>query len=103
MISCWVTNKSWCDDNRAMLDTFRAVIRKTAAWANRNPQLTAGILSKYFKVDLAVVQAIPRTQMGIQLDPRLIQPVVDMEYRYKLSSVQFPASDMFAETFKLSQ
>jgi NitT/TauT family transport system substrate-binding protein len=100
MISCWVTSKTWRDTNRATLDTFRAVMRKTATWANRNPQLTPAILAKYFKVDLAVVQSIPRTQMGIQLDPKLLQPVIDMEYRYKLTAVQFPASDMFAENDK---
>jgi NitT/TauT family transport system substrate-binding protein len=100
MISCWVTSKSWRDNNRATLDTFRAVMRKTATWANRNPQLTPAILAKYFKVDLAIVQSIPRTQMGIQLEPKLLQPVIDMEYRYKLTPVQFQASDMFAENDK---
>jgi NitT/TauT family transport system substrate-binding protein len=100
MISCWVTSKSWRDDNRATLDTFQSVMRKTALWANRNPQLTPAILAKYFKVDLAVVQSIPRTQMGIRSDAALIQPVIDMEYRYKLTPVQFPASDMFSENDK---
>ena len=38
--------------------------------------------------------------MGIRSDAALIQPVIDMEYRYKLTPVQFTASDMFSENDK---
>jgi NitT/TauT family transport system substrate-binding protein len=98
LISCWVANTSWCEANRSTLDTFRAVMRKTAAWANQNPRQTAAILSKYFKVDLAIVQAIPRTEMGINLDPKLVQPVIDMLVRYKLAPAEFDAINLFAKS-----
>ncbi len=97
MISCWVTTKSWADNNRGTLATFLSVMRTTAVWANRNPKLTAPILAKYFKVPLPIVQSIPRTQMGIRLDPTLIQPVIDMEYRYKLIPKSFLATDLYAQ------
>jgi NitT/TauT family transport system substrate-binding protein len=98
LISCWVASTSWCEANRSTLAAFRAVMRKTAMWANQNPRQTAAILSKYFKIDPAIVQAIPRTEMGVNLDPRLVQPVIDMLVRYKLAPTQFDASNLFARS-----
>jgi NitT/TauT family transport system substrate-binding protein len=97
LISCWVASTTWCEGNRSTLDLFRAVMRKTAVWANQNPKQTAAILSKYFKVDLAIVQAIPRTEMGVNLDPKLVQPVIDMLVRYKLAPAEFDAGSLFAK------
>jgi NitT/TauT family transport system substrate-binding protein len=97
LISCWVANAAWCDANHSTLDSFRAVMRKTAVWANQNPKQTAAILAKYFKVDLAIVQAIPRTEMGVTLEPKLVQPVIDMLVRYKLAPSEFDASSLFAK------
>lgn len=98
LISCWVASTSWCEANRSTLETFRAVMRKTAAWANQNPRQTATILSKYYKIDSAIVQTIPRTEMGVNLDPKLIQPIIAMLVRYKLAPVEFDAANLFAKS-----
>jgi NitT/TauT family transport system substrate-binding protein len=96
-ISCWVANTRWAAQNRDTVKTFIDVMKTTAVWANANPKLTAPILAKYFAVELQIVESIPRTQMGIRLQPSLIQPVIELEARYKLIPEAFSARDMFAE------
>jgi NitT/TauT family transport system substrate-binding protein len=97
MISGWVTTKNWIHNNRPALEAFVATMRKTAEWANTNPKQTGPILSKYFKIPLSTIDAVPRTMMGITLDPKLIQPVIDMEYKYKLIPKTFAAAELFPE------
>jgi len=96
LISCWVASTSWCAANRSTLESFRTVMRKTAAWANQNPRQTGAILQKYYKIDPAIVEAIPRTEMGVNLDPKLVQPVIDMMVRYTLVPAEFDAGNLFA-------
>ncbi|HXP92957.1 MAG TPA: ABC transporter substrate-binding protein [Candidatus Binatia bacterium] len=96
MISGWVTTKTWYDANR---DTARKFVRSVeiiANWANKNPQATAAIMSKYFSVPLETVASMQRTKMSTKLDPSYIQPVIDVLYKYKVIDRQFAAAELFA-------
>jgi len=95
-ISCWVASTGWIAQNPATIRTFVDVMKTTAKWANANPKLIAPILSKYLGVARSVIEAVPRTQMGLTLDPALVQPIINLLYRYKLIPELFGARDLFA-------
>lgn len=95
-ISCWVANTAWVAQNRDTVKTFVDVIQKTAEWANANPKQTASIISKHFAVALPIVESTPRTRMGVGLETSLVQPIIDLEYRYKIIPQMFAAKDLFA-------
>jgi NitT/TauT family transport system substrate-binding protein len=95
MISGWVTTQNYIDRNTATVRAFLSAIRKTADWANANPSQIAPILAKNLKIPLEDITGIPRATMGTVLDPALIQPVIDAEFRYKLLPKSFAATEMF--------
>ncbi len=96
MISGWVTTKSWFDANRRTVRKFVDSVDAIADWANKSPQATAQIMSKYFGVPVETVASMQRTKMSRRMDPALIQPVIDVLYKYQLIDRQFTASSLFA-------
>lgn len=95
MISGWVTTRDWVKNNQATTRAFLSAIRKTADWANGNPSQIPAILSKNLHIPLEAIESIPRATMGTILDPSLLQPVIDVEYKYKLLPKSFAAAELF--------
>jgi NitT/TauT family transport system substrate-binding protein len=95
MIAGWVTTQDYITRNPAAVKAFVSAIRKTAEWANSHPLEIPPILARNLKVSLEQITGSPRATMGMALDPTLIQPVIDAEYRYKLIPKSFPAPEMF--------
>jgi NitT/TauT family transport system substrate-binding protein len=90
-----VVNKGWADTNPVLVRRFAAVVRQSAQWANRNPDVTAALIAQLMQMDLDVVQAIPRVQWGDTLTPALVQPVIDVMAKYAVLPQRFPAQDLF--------
>lgn len=95
MISGWVTTPNWASRNGETLKAFLAVMKRTAVWANANPDAVPPILAKAFGIPIQQILSVPRATMGTTLDPRLIQPVIDVEYKYKLIPERFSAAELF--------
>jgi NitT/TauT family transport system substrate-binding protein len=96
MISGWVANKNWVQNNPATVKKFVSTIPKIATWANTNPKASADVMAKYFHIAPATIESMARTTMGTRLDPAMIQPVIDVVAKYKTIPKSFAASDMFA-------
>lgn len=95
LISGWITTKSWYESNRATVQKFIAVMRKTADWANKNPRAEAEVLAKLTKIPLEVVLKMKHTVYGTTLDPALIQPTIDASVRYGFLPRGFAATELF--------
>lgn len=95
MIAGWVTAQDYISRNPAAVKAFVSAIRKTAEWANSHPDEIPPILARNLKIPLEQIAGIPRATMGTALDPALIQPVIDAEYRYKLVPKTFAAAELF--------
>jgi NitT/TauT family transport system substrate-binding protein len=95
LISGWVTTRAWVDANRDTCRRFVQAIARTAQWANRSPEATAQILARRFDIPPDVVATMQRTKMGTRLDPSLIQPVIDVAFKYKMLAQSFAAADLF--------
>ena len=80
------------------LGAVAAPLRVSAAirWANAHPAETAPILAKYMKMDVAVVRAMTRVRQATSLETALMQPVLDVAYRYKQLEKPVEATDIFA-------
>jgi NitT/TauT family transport system substrate-binding protein len=73
----WFSAPEWAKDHPDLVSRFARVLHETAVWANKNPEKSGEILSKYTKVDLAVVAAMTRTRNAEQLTAALMQPLID--------------------------
>jgi ABC-type nitrate/sulfonate/bicarbonate transport system substrate-binding protein len=82
--------------NADVLARFRKGLYEAAAYANANRAEMVPLLAKYSGVDAKIVAAMTPTTVGVagQLDPRMIQPMLDVAIKYKVITTPFPAKDM---------
>jgi hypothetical protein len=71
-----------------------AVMYDTARWANVHHTESAPILSKYSKLDVERVEAMTRISYATSFQPALVQPVLDIAYKYKQLATPVNARDI---------
>jgi NitT/TauT family transport system substrate-binding protein len=95
MVIGWMASKAFLEKSPDVAQKFSAVMRRTATWAVKNPVRSAEILAKYSKLPVEVIAATHRTTYSQTLDPKLIQPVIDVCAQYKALPQRFPATELF--------
>jgi len=83
--------------NAGAVRKFVSAIYATARWANAHPNETAPFLAKYGKIDLATVLAINRSRCAESWSPRMVQPALDIGYKYGFFSRHLAAADLMAK------
>lgn len=94
MLGAWFTTTTYVKANKATVDAFRAVMTKTALWANANRDQSALILAKYSHLDPSVVNAMHRITYATRPEASLVQPSIDLAAKYGTISAAFPAADI---------
>jgi NitT/TauT family transport system substrate-binding protein len=93
-INVWFTTRSWAQAHPQLLAKLITVFQTTARWANAHPRESGVILEKYAKVSPPVVHDMNRCVYGTRLDPKSIQPNIDLALKYGLLSRSFPATEL---------
>jgi NitT/TauT family transport system substrate-binding protein len=83
-VSAWFAKREWLAQNAATVRRFVAAVYETARWANTHHDETAPLLAKWLKLDVDRVKATPRAAFATALDPKLMQPVLDIALRYNV-------------------
>jgi ABC-type nitrate/sulfonate/bicarbonate transport system substrate-binding protein len=96
MLGAWFTTRPWIAAHRESLDKFRAVMAKTAGWANANQAASAAILAKYAHLDASLLKNMRRVSYGTRAEPAEIQPIIDLSARYGALAASFPAAELLA-------
>jgi NitT/TauT family transport system substrate-binding protein len=95
-ISLFAANQSWLAANTETARRLVAAIYETARWANQNRALSAPMLAKHSKLELAVIQRMRRTPFATSFNVSTLQPILDAAYAYKLIDQQTKAADLVA-------
>jgi hypothetical protein len=77
-----------------------ATVYKIAAWANAHRSDSGAILTKYSKLDPAVVGAMTRTEYLIALDPKLLQPLIDVGSKFGMLPAPVNGATLIATGFR---
>lgn len=78
----WIVTDSWLQTHADIALRFAAVMRRTALWGNTHHKESALILEKYLHVDPAVADRMHRVNYATTLEPRLVQPPIDIAVKY---------------------
>src|SRR5208282_1706826 len=97
MVGGWFAKSDWIESNRETARRFVAAIYDTARWANAHPLESSAILAKYAKLDPDVVKDMNRAPYGTSLVPSMIQPVLDLSYKYKVIDRAYSATSIIAK------
>jgi NitT/TauT family transport system substrate-binding protein len=96
MYTAWFSSKNEIASQLQLMRAFSRAEREAAAYVNAHPEQTVDALSKFTGIAAEVITRMTRAQMGTTLDPKLIQPVVDVCVHYKVIPAPINAADMIA-------
>jgi NitT/TauT family transport system substrate-binding protein len=95
--SAFFTTVPYAKSHPDEIRRFQSAIRQASAFSNKNPDQTAVVLAKVARLAPEIVAASTRTYYGSSLEPRDLQPMIDMSAKYG-NFPTFPASDMIYRT-----
>ncbi|MEA2687883.1 MAG: NitT/TauT family transport system substrate-binding protein [Candidatus Eremiobacteraeota bacterium] len=94
LYTAWFTTKDYATKNRDVVDRFTRAMREAAAYTNAHHAETVGLLAEFTKVPAAVIGKATRSTAGTSIDPREVQHVIDVAYKYKAIPASFDARDL---------
>jgi NitT/TauT family transport system substrate-binding protein len=100
LIGVWFTKSKWYDDHRDLARRFVQVIYETARWANTHHDQTAVLLARFSKIDVQTILAMKRAPFATSLDPALLQPSLDLAFRYHAIDRALNASALITKDAK---
>jgi NitT/TauT family transport system substrate-binding protein len=95
-IGCWYAQRDWLTKNADTAKRFASAIYAAGGWANTHRSDSAVIEANYVKLDAARLATMPRNTFAQGLDPKLMQPVLDLALRYKMLATPLLAANIIA-------
>jgi len=95
-IAAWFSRRDWLAQNAALARRLSGAIYETARWAGAHLDESATILANVTKLDVAQIRAMTRAAYGTSLEPRLLQPVLDVAARWKAIERPVSADELIA-------
>lgn len=96
MVSAWFSTRDYVAKNPEVVKRFVAAMSDTARWANEHHDLSADILAKYTKIDLATIKTMARTSYAPAAEPRFIQPLLTQLYKFHAIAKPLTVADVLA-------
>jgi NitT/TauT family transport system substrate-binding protein len=96
-ISAWFGSRDWIGKNPELVRRLTQALYDTARWADGHHNESAPILAKYAKLDVDRIRAMNRTRYATSLDPKLMQPVLDVALKYQLIEKPLAAADLMVK------
>ena len=96
MYAGWFCTSTYIDANRATVAAFARAMREASLYVNAHPAAGLPMLAKFSGYDPARLARMHHSAYASVLDPKLVQPVIDLCARYKTIPVPFDARTMLA-------
>jgi NitT/TauT family transport system substrate-binding protein len=93
-IGAWFGSRDWFAKNPDLSRRFTQALYDTARWSNTHHDDTAPILAGVSKLDPDRIKSMTRSVYATSLDPKLMQPVIDIAVRYNLIEKPVNAADL---------
>jgi NitT/TauT family transport system substrate-binding protein len=92
--SCWFTSKDLVAKQPDLVRRFVAGLREATVYASAHPAEMASSLAPFLHDDPAKLQKMGLSQLGVTLDARELQPVVDIAVKFGIIDKSFDARDL---------
>jgi NitT/TauT family transport system substrate-binding protein len=95
MVTGWFVTQDYASKNLAELQKFKNVMNDSAKYIVGHPADTVNVLAKFSNVDPGVIARTHRIGYA-PLEPKYIQPVIDICAKYKAIPAAFDAKEIIA-------
>jgi ABC-type nitrate/sulfonate/bicarbonate transport system substrate-binding protein len=99
----FIASKAWVTANPDAARRFVGAMHETVRWANVHHGDTAKILSPLSGLPLAIFAHMERSAFTDQLTHALLQPSVDVAYRYGVLKAEFDTSEIVSAAARYSK
>lgn len=96
LITAWFAKTDAIAHDGEVVQRFVRAVRDASIYANAHNAQMAGVLAPFLHQDAGELAKLPRSPLGTTLDPREIQPVIEIAVKYGVIAQSFPAGDMLA-------
>ena len=94
MVIGFLASDAWLASHADVAARFVRAMREASVWGNTHHAESAAIIERIMHVDPSVGATMNRATYGTDLDPALLQPVVDAALKYGLLSERVAVSDL---------
>ena len=96
MYAGWFCTTDFLTKNQPLVAAFARALRDASLYVNAHPAATVPLLAKFTNSDPARIARMHHSAYAPVLDPKQIQPVIDLCARYKTIPATFDARTMIA-------
>ncbi len=93
-IGAWFGPREWQTKNPELLRRLTAAIYDVQRWCNTHHDETAVTLARISKLDIEKIHAMARCTFATSLDPKQMQPVIDLAVKYGLLANRVDAATL---------
>ena len=87
-------SRDWVANNRDVASRLVKAFVAASVWSNSHHDETAVMLAKYAKLDLDKIRTMARATFATTLDPRMMQPILDIAFKYGELQKPIRAADL---------
>lgn len=98
LITAFFTTAGYAAANSETVGKFVQVLRAAATYTNAHHAETAPMTAAFWGIDPAILTGMTRATVGLAVDPRDIQPLVDVAAKYGVIDKPFDARDLLAQS-----
>ena len=95
-MSTWFSTTDYVNKNRPALDRFLRIMKDTAAYANAHHAETLETAAAWVGVEPKVLASATRVTVGVTLDPRRVQQLIDASARANAIPRAFDAQEIIS-------
>lgn len=92
LLTAWFASDAFLDANHDVVARFARVMQQAAAYTNTHHAETVPLTAPFWGIEPSVLARIPRATISNVLDPKEIQPVIDLAAKYQVIAQPFDAS-----------
>ncbi len=95
-IGHYIAHADFYKANTELVQRWMRITYETAAYTNTHKAETAEMMAEVTKIQLPILQKMPRVNDATSTDPAMLQPLIDVAAKYNYITRAFPAREAYA-------
>jgi len=96
LVTAWVSTETFISAHHDALTKFAQTLHEATLYTNAHPAETVAVTSAFWGVDASVVSTMARAPAASTVDPKDIQPLIDVALRYGVIDKPMRAETMIS-------
>jgi NitT/TauT family transport system substrate-binding protein len=94
LIAAWFAKGDFASQHRSTIGRFASVLRTASLYTNTHHDETVALFASYSGMETSTVLAMRREVIAPALDPKEIQPLIEVAAKYNVIKKPFPAQEL---------